>query len=81
MSDVLLHFTYIFLHYLMNVSQGNLVWWLGCGLDDWSSFADRGNEGTFFSLPLLLDQLWAHPASYIVGTMVSFPVGKVAGVW
>jgi hypothetical protein len=34
-----------------------------------------------FSSPRRSDRLWAHPASYPMGTGGSFPGGKAAGAW
>jgi hypothetical protein len=38
-------------------------------------------EIRFFSSPSRPDRFWAHPASYPVGIMGSFPEGKAAGAW
>jgi hypothetical protein len=38
-----------------------------------------GREKKSFSTPQHPDWFWAHPASYPVGTGVSFPGGKAAG--
>jgi hypothetical protein len=53
---------------------------LGYGLDDWGSRVRFPTGAGNFSLHHLVQNgSWAHPASYPMGTRVSFPVGKAAG--
>jgi hypothetical protein len=54
------------------------AWRLGYGLDDRDS---RSGRWEFFSWPQRRDGLWAHPASYPMGTRSSFHGDKAAGAW
>jgi len=40
-----------------------------------------GRDRDLFISPSCPDQLWAHPASFQMGTGGSFPAGKVARAW
>jgi hypothetical protein len=51
------------------------------GLDDRRSEFDSRRGWKFFSSPPRPDRLWAHPASYPMGTGGSFPGGKAARAW
>jgi hypothetical protein len=54
---------------------------LGYGLDDRVSRVRFAAGAGNFSLHLRAQHSsWAHPASYTMGTRVSFPGGKAAGV-
>jgi len=50
-------------------------------LDDWGSIPDRVNDGTFAPRHHFQTGSVAHPASYPIGTGISYPEGEAAGAW